>query len=151
MQAENKNNNFGFLRLFFAILVIVSHSPEAIDGNRTREILTNLFGTISFGELAVDGFFLISGFLIYKSYENSSSFKNYLSKRLLRIYPGFVVAHFFFIFCIVPITLNFQVLLDLEYKYWLKSLSRILLLDSDRKSTRLNSSHVSQSRMPSSA
>ena len=77
---DDRNNNFGFLRLLFAILVIVSHSPEAIDGNRSREILTNIFGTISFGEFAVDGFFMISGYLIYKSYQNSTSFKNYIFK-----------------------------------------------------------------------
>ena len=130
MQIDNKNNNFGFLRLFLAILVIVSHSPEAIDGNRNRELLTNIFGTLSFGEFAVNGFFLISGYLIHKSYENSSSLKSYFYKRVLRIYPAFIVAHIFFMLCIVPLLLNFHSLFNLEIKYWLKSVVRMLILDS---------------------
>jgi peptidoglycan/LPS O-acetylase OafA/YrhL len=85
-------NNFGFLRIFFAILVILSHSPELVDGNRSREILTNIFETISFGEFAVDGFFLVSGYLITNSWERSRSASSYLVKRVLRIYPGFIVA-----------------------------------------------------------
>ncbi len=123
-------NNFGFLRLLFAILVILSHAPEAIDGNRNREILTNIFGTLSFGEFAVDGFFLISGYLIHKSFDNSSSIKSYFYKRILRIYPGFIAAHVFFILCIVPIALNFHELLNLQLTYWLKSVARMILLDS---------------------
>ena len=87
-----KANNFGFLRLAFAMLVILSHSYEMIDANRSREILTRLFHTMSFGELAVDGFFLISGYLVTCSWENSRTARDYLSKRVLRIYPGFMVA-----------------------------------------------------------
>jgi peptidoglycan/LPS O-acetylase OafA/YrhL len=93
-------HNFGFLRLFFATLVIVSHSPEIIDGNRSRELLTNLFGTLSSGELAVDAFFLISGFLIAKSYQQSTTNASYLMKRIRRIYPGFIVA---FLFCVLAV------------------------------------------------
>lgn len=86
-------NNFGSLRILFATLVIVSHSPELIDGNRSREILSRIFGTMSFGELAVDGFFVISGYLITKSFAETQSIATYLSKRALRIYPGFAVAY----------------------------------------------------------
>src|SRR6476659_9650219 len=55
---DTRENNFTFLRLLLATLVLVSHSFELIDGNRGRELLTSLFHTVSFGELAVDGFFL---------------------------------------------------------------------------------------------
>ena len=41
--------------------------------------------------------------------------------------------------------------LDDEYELSMESLDALKVMTSDRKSTRLNSSHVSESRMPSSA
>jgi peptidoglycan/LPS O-acetylase OafA/YrhL len=90
--ATPHKNNFNFLRLFFASLVLLSHAPEIADGNRSRELLTQFFGSISFGELAVDGFFLLSGYLIVKSWMNEPRILPYLQKRIVRIYPGFIVA-----------------------------------------------------------
>jgi len=80
------------MRLCLAVLVILSHSFELLDGNRSREPLTRLFHTLSFGELAVDGFFVLSGYLIVKSWERRPVLLSYLQKRVYRIYPGFIVA-----------------------------------------------------------
>lgn len=96
-------NAFGFLRLLFASLVIISHAPELLDGNRGREALTRLFGTISFGELAVDGFFIISGYLVVGSYLKRPVIGEYLLKRSARIYPGFIVASIVSLFVIAPL------------------------------------------------
>ncbi|MFD1557881.1 acyltransferase family protein [Paraburkholderia silviterrae] len=93
LKYESRENSFGFLRLLFASLVILSHTPEIYDGNRNREILTNIFGSISFGELAVDGFFLISGYLISASYLKTQSPVSFLKKRIFRIYPAFAASY----------------------------------------------------------
>lgn len=93
-------NNIGVLRLFLASLVIFGHAPEMIDGNRSREPLTMAFGTLSLGELAVDGFFLLSGFLITQSMVRSRSVVDYGLKRIGRIVPGYVVAFLVSVFAV---------------------------------------------------
>ena len=96
-------NNIGLLRLVFASLVIFGHAPELIDGDRHREPLTLLFHTLSLGELSVDAFFLLSGFLITQSMVRSSSLWTYLERRVLRIYPAFVVAYGLSVFLLGPL------------------------------------------------
>jgi peptidoglycan/LPS O-acetylase OafA/YrhL len=99
-----RRNNFGLLRLIFAMSVLVSHSIELVDGNRSREPLTCIFGTLSLGDFGVDGFFLVSGYLIAQSFENSVSLLSYLWKRVLRIYPAFVVAFVLSILVVGPLS-----------------------------------------------
>ncbi len=90
---KHRNRILDFARIFFASLVLLSHAPELTDGNRSREILTRFTrGSMTFGETAVNGFFLVSGYLILKSWQNEPKFFPYLQKRLLRIVPGYVVA-----------------------------------------------------------
>ena len=79
-------NNFDFLRVVFALTVALSHLIELSD----LEILQPYkiyFNT----RLAIDGFFVVSGFLIAKSYENSTSIKDYIIRRAKRIIPAYVV------------------------------------------------------------
>ncbi|WDF74671.1 acyltransferase family protein [Novosphingobium sp. KACC 22771] len=97
----SRKNGFGALRLMLALLVILSHAPEMANGDRHREILTRLFGTLSFGDLAVDGFFIISGYLISASMLSNS--KGFLRRRVMRIYPGFLVASLFCLVIVGPL------------------------------------------------
>ncbi len=99
----DKDNNFGLLRLILALAVIVSHSPQLIMGDYSQEPAWQLWGTVSLGGIAVDGFFLVSGYLICMSYENSPGLLPFLTKRILRIYPGFIVAFALCIFIVAPL------------------------------------------------
>jgi len=89
----NYQNNFHFLRLFFACLVIYSHSYPVLRGNDETEPLNRLTrGQLTFGALSVDAFFVISGFLITQSWFRSRRARAYFRSRVLRIYPAYIVA-----------------------------------------------------------
>ena len=79
--AQSRRNNLDFLRFFFAALVILDHSLLLIPGRVPR----------FFGWFAVNGFFIISGFLITGSWTKSRSTGDYIKKRVLRIYPAYLV------------------------------------------------------------
>jgi peptidoglycan/LPS O-acetylase OafA/YrhL len=84
-------NNFDFLRLLFAVLVVIHHSYP-ISGTSEQDVLyyaTN--GLLSFSYIGVRGFFVISGFLIFPSLMRSRNLIDYFVKRILRIYPGLLV------------------------------------------------------------
>ena len=92
-RAEDRHNQFGIVRLALASLVIFSHSPPlTLPLARHFEPLEWLTGTTSFGDLAVDFFFVISGYLVSQSMARSRSIWSYLEKRVRRIFPGFLVA-----------------------------------------------------------
>lgn len=84
-------------------MVIISHAPELQDGDRGNEILSRIFGTLSFGEMAVDSFFILSGFLIVKSWQGRPDMIAFLTSRILRIYPGFIAASLLCAFAIGPV------------------------------------------------
>ncbi|WBS04204.1 acyltransferase [Pseudoduganella sp. SL102] len=92
MAQADRQNNFNLIRLILALCVILSHSPELTDGDNHREPLMCLFDTIPLGFAAVDAFFVLSGYLIVQSWDLAPSAKQFLRSRMLRIYPGFLVA-----------------------------------------------------------
>jgi peptidoglycan/LPS O-acetylase OafA/YrhL len=100
---DQRGNNFDIIRMALAILVIFSHSYPLATGSELREpfnILTRHQATG--GHIAVDLFFIISGFLIAASYERSKTIWSYLKKRIYRIYPAFIVAMILSALIIVP-------------------------------------------------
>ncbi len=90
---ETRNTRFDVLRIVFALLVILSHAPELTDGSPSRELFHRFTRSgETFGSFAVYGFFLLSGFLIVRSWQVEPHFWNFLQKRVLRIVPGYLVA-----------------------------------------------------------
>ncbi len=89
---DRRLNNIDFLRLAFALLVIFSHSFPITLGSNTAEPFMRLTREqATGGSIAVDAFFILSGFLITASYTRSASTFSFLKKRIARIYPGFLV------------------------------------------------------------
>ncbi len=90
-QAFNpRRNSFSFLRLVFAAMVLLSHSfPLGGFNGGLDPMWSWTRGQEDFGGLAVAGFFVVSGFLVTRSFATSSTAPRYLWKRFLRIFPGF--------------------------------------------------------------
>jgi peptidoglycan/LPS O-acetylase OafA/YrhL len=87
------DNNFDFLRIVLASLVMLSHSWSLLQGHlRADPLSVASHGQMDSGAMAVNAFFILSGFLITQSWLRSASSLDYLTRRVLRIYPGFLVA-----------------------------------------------------------
>lgn len=95
-------NNFDVLRFLFASLVVFSHSYPLGEGHELREPLRKLTGQTTLGGLSVYCFFIISGFLIAASWERRKTVGQFLKKRVLRIYPGFIIANAVGVFLVAP-------------------------------------------------
>ncbi len=79
-----KKNNFDLLRLLFALTVCLFHACD-LSGFPPLEPLSRILPR----KAAIQGFFVISGFLIFMSFERSPSYTAYIRKRILRIYPAY--------------------------------------------------------------
>lgn len=85
----NNQNNLNILRLIFASTVIISHSFPLTGNLDFFSKITN--NQIDLGRLSVEIFFIISGYLIFKSLNYSKSILNYLWKRILRLFPALII------------------------------------------------------------
>ena len=95
---DPRNNSLNFLRLVFALLVIESHAwPLGGFGSDPQ------FCGATLGAWAVGGFFAISGYLITSSRQRTA-FPNFLVRRVLRIYPAYVVCLMLVAFVFAPLS-----------------------------------------------
>ncbi len=79
-----RDNNFDLLRLLFAATVCLVHSYQLSGFQQLAWIAHTLSSAV-----AVKAFFVVSGFLIFMSYERSTSLASYAQKRIRRIYPAY--------------------------------------------------------------
>jgi len=102
-QWDSRGNNFDFMRLSLAVLVIYSHAFALGLGSEAAEPFARLtHGQVTGGAIAVDAFFIMSGFLIAASAQRSRGVGAFLKKRFARIYPAFVVAALLSVLLVLP-------------------------------------------------
>lgn len=83
-------NSFRLLRLVFALLVIWTHAFSLLGIQTPLSALTG--GQLCESNIAVDGFLVISGFLIAQSAQRQRNVLTFLRSRFLRIFPGLACA-----------------------------------------------------------
>lgn len=75
--------------MILALIVFLVHAASLSGYLGLRSIL-DIFSA----EIAVKSFFIISGFLIFMSYEKTKNISSYFSKRIRRIYPAYAFVIF---------------------------------------------------------
>ncbi|MEO5630107.1 MAG: acyltransferase, partial [Thermomonas sp.] len=109
-----QRNNFNLMRLVAAWLVVYGHA-WAITGSSGHDLLAELTGFRFAGAVAVDMFFVVSGFLITASLQRNNVM-GYLISRGLRILPALVV-------CVGVTTFVLGPLLTTASDYWLQPMT----------------------------
>ncbi|RYZ18387.1 MAG: acyltransferase, partial [Chitinophagaceae bacterium] len=106
----------------------VTHS-YTLTGKPETDLLYQLTGGQTvFSYIAVRGFFIISGYLIYQSLERSNGIRDYLWKRGLRLFPGLFVVLLLTVL-LAPFVYHSETpyLLNREvYGYFIKNLSLLV-------------------------
>lgn len=87
---SGRDNAFGFMRLLLASSVIISHAYELGGFSGSDPVRGWTRGQTEIGDLAVLGFFVVSGYLITTS-AGRMGLIQYLWRRTLRIFPAFLI------------------------------------------------------------
>lgn len=100
--AEGRDNNFNLIRFAAALLVLFTHSFALTRGTGDAEPLRSSIG-MSWGDIAVDVFFVTSGFLIAKSWTARRDAAAFVWARIIRIWPALVASVLFCALIIGPV------------------------------------------------
>ena len=86
-----KKDNFLMLRIIAAVMVIYGHAPHLAPAVNDVDIFVRFGWGHYSGDLAVDAFFLISGFLVTGSYIRQDSLYKFAKARFFRVFPAFFI------------------------------------------------------------
>ena len=95
--AVGRDNNFNLIRIVAALAVLVTHSFALAIGTDDAEPFQESLG-MTLGSIAVDVFFITSGFLVTASLSKRKSSRDFIIARVLRIYPALSVVVFLTVF-----------------------------------------------------
>jgi len=101
---DGHDNFFTPLRLIFASLVLIGHAYVIIRGQSDLEPM--VFYHYTFSYIAVNMFFIASGFLVTKSMLYRKDSLSFISARALRIYPALIIHVLFVMLIIGPLATN---------------------------------------------
>ncbi|NEI70130.1 acyltransferase family protein [Rhizobium lusitanum] len=91
-RSSDGENNFLILRLVAAALVIYGHSFYISNtGNPAEDFTARYLGYTYSGEVGLEIFFVVSGFLVVGSFCKRNNPAQFIESRLLRIVPAFVI------------------------------------------------------------
>ncbi len=109
--AQSRDNNFNLIRFVAALTVLVDHSFALVAGTSKAEPFRESLG-IALGIMAVDAFFITSGFLVTASLLARKSLLAFVWARILRIYPALIVM---VLLCVFGLGLWFTSLSPADY------------------------------------
>ncbi len=90
---EDKANNFTAMRIIFALMVLYAHAlliPQGLPYVGTWQVTADFLVNC-----ALDGFFILSGYMITASAMKATSLTGYAASRFFRIYPGLIASVIF--------------------------------------------------------
>ena len=99
--AVGRDNNFNLIRFLAALSVLFGHSVGVLGLPSAYEFFFDHLG-LSLAEMAVDVFFVTSGFLVTASLINRGNLIAFLWARVLRIYPALWVMLALTVFVLAP-------------------------------------------------
>lgn len=100
----SEENYFNFIRIIAAIFVLIAHGYALSIGPSAQPLLET-HGT-TYGKMAVDVFFSLSGYLIFSSLIRSEGGIFYFISRISRIYPALIFQTLILGILIAPILSN---------------------------------------------
>lgn len=101
---DGHDNFFTPIRLILALMVVIGHTYCVVLGHDRYE--PQVFFDYTFSYIAVNLFFIASGFLVTKSILYRGDMPGYSSARILRIFPALAVHVLFVMFVVGPFVTN---------------------------------------------
>ncbi len=102
-----RDNNFNLIRFLAASAVILDHSFALVAPGQAAGALIDVEG-LEVGRLAVDVFFIISGFLVTRSVMTQPTLVDYAVARFLRLFPALFATCIFIAFLLGPVVTSWS-------------------------------------------